>query len=183
VLDSGGMEYPMMTLGELSDQDLYFIMYYDKTAQVLSALRAVLGEETFHRAYREYGKRWIGRHPYPADFFNTMSDVSGRDLSWFWRSWFYEPWSLDQAIASVREEGDSVAITVEDRGLAPMPVVLAVTREGGKVQRVEAPVDVWLSGARKWTAKVSAAPRIVSVEIDPDQGFPDIDRDNQRWKR
>ncbi|HET7552282.1 MAG TPA: M1 family metallopeptidase [Gemmatimonadaceae bacterium] len=178
-----GHEMALMTLGELSDQDLYFIMYYDKTAQVLSALRAVLGEESFHRAYREYGKRWIGRHPYPADFFNTMSDVSGRDLSWFWRSWFYEPWSLDQAIASVREEGDSVAITVEDRGLAPMPVVLAVTREGGKVQRVEAPVDVWLSGARKWTAKVSAAPRIVSVEIDPDQGFPDIDRDNQRWKR
>jgi hypothetical protein len=178
-----GHEMALMTLGDLSDPDLYFIMYYDKTAQVLSALRAVLGEETFHRAYREYGRRWIGRHPYPADFFNTMSDVSGRDLSWFWRSWFYEPWSLDQAIAAVREEGDSVAITVEDRGLAPMPVVVAVTREGGEVQRIEAPVDVWLRGARTWTAKVPAAPRVVSVEIDPEEAFPDIDRYNQRWKR
>ena len=178
-----GHEMALMTLGDLADPDLYFVMYYNKTAQVLSALRAVLGEDTFHRAYREYGKRWIGRHPYPADFFNTMSDVSGRDLTWFWRSWFYEPWSLDQAIASVREEGDSVAITVEDRGLAPMPVVLAVTREGGEVQRIEAPVDVWLKGARRWVARVAAAPRIVSVEIDPDEAFPDIDRDNQRWKR
>jgi hypothetical protein len=178
-----GNEMALMTLGDLSDPDLYFIMYYDKTAQVLSALRAVLGEETFHRAYREYGKRWTGRHPYPPDFFNTISEVSGRDLSWFWRSWFYEPWSLDQAIASVREEGDSVAITVEDRGLAPMPVVLAVTREGGKVERVTAPVDVWLSGARKWVARVSATPRIVSVEIDPDAAFPDVNRDNQRWRR
>jgi hypothetical protein len=178
-----GKEMALMTLGDLSDPDLYFIMYYDKTAQVLSALRAVLGEDTFHRAYREYGKRWIGRHPYPADFFNTMSEVSGRDLSWFWRSWFYEPWSLDQAIASVREEGDSVAITVEDRGLAPMPVVLAVTREGGKVERVTAPVDVWLGGARKWVARVPAVPRIVSVQIDPDAAFPDVDRDDQRWQR
>jgi hypothetical protein len=178
-----GHEMALMTLGDLSDPDLYFIMYYDKTAQVMSALRAVLGEGTFHRAYREYGQRWIGRHPYPADFFNTMSDVSGRDLSWFWRSWFYEPWSLDQAIASVRADGDSVAITVEDRGLVPMPVVLAVTREGGAVQRVEAPVDVWLSGAREWVAHVAAAPRIVSVEIDPDEAFPDIDRGNQRWER
>jgi hypothetical protein len=178
-----GHEMALMTPGDLYNPDLYFIMYYDKTAQVLSALRGVLGEETFHRAYREYGKRWIGRHPYPADFFNTMSDVSGRDLSWFWRSWFYEPWSLDQAIASVRQEGDSVAITVEDRGLAPMPVVLAVTREGGAVQRVEAPVDVWLSGARRWVARVAASPGIVSVEIDPEAAFPDIDRANQRWKR
>ena len=178
-----GHEMALMTLGDLADPDLYFVMYYNKTAQVLSALRTVLGEETFHRAYREYGKRWVGRHPYPADFFNTMSDVSGRDLSWFWRSWFYEPWSLDQAIASVRQEGDSVAITVEDRGLAPMPVVLAVTREGGEVQRIEAPVEVWLKGARTWVARVAAAPRIVSVEIDPDRAFPDIDRENQRWKR
>lgn len=178
-----GREMALMTLGDLSDQDLYFVMYYNKTAQVLSALRALLGEETFHRAYREYGRRWIGRHPYPADFFNTMSDVSGRDLSWFFRSWFYEPWSLDQAIASVREEGDSVTITVEDRGLAPMPVMLAVTREGGSVQRIEAPADVWLKGARSWVARVPAAPRILSVEIDPDGAFPDIDRDNQRWKR
>jgi hypothetical protein len=179
---SAGREMALMTPGDLSDPDLYFIMYYDKTAQVLGALRGVLGEETFHRAYREYGKRWIGRHPYPADFFNTMSDVSGRDLSWFWMSWFYEPWSLDQAIASVRQDGDSVAITVEDRGLALMPVVLAVRREGGAVQRVEAPVDVWLSGARKWVAHVAATPRIVSVEIDPSAAFPDIDRGNQRWK-
>lgn len=178
-----GNEMALMTLGDLADPDLYFTMYYNKTAQVLSALRSVLGEETFHRAYREFGRRWIGRHPYPADFFNTMSDVSGRDLSWFWRSWFYEPWSLDQAIASVREEGDSVAITVEDRGLAPMPVILAVTREGGETQRIEAPVDVWLSGARKWVTRVPAAPKVVSVEIDPDGAFPDIDRDNQRWKR
>ncbi|HEY9517209.1 MAG TPA: M1 family metallopeptidase [Gemmatimonadaceae bacterium] len=178
-----GREEPLMRLGDLSDPDLYFIMYYDKTAQVMSALRAVLGPELFHRAYREYGRRWTGRHPYPADFFNTMSDVSGRDLSWFWRSWFYEPWSLDQAIASVHEEGDSVAITVEDRGLAPMPVLMTIRREGGTVQRIEAPVDVWLQGARRWIARVAAAPRIVSVEIDPDAAFPDIDRDNQRWTR
>ena len=103
-------------------------MYYDKTAQVLSALRGMLGESTFHRAYREYGRRWLNRHPYPYDFFNTIEDVSKQDLGWFWSSWFFEAWPLDQAIASVKNDGSSVAITIEDRGLAPMPVELAVTR-------------------------------------------------------
>ena len=64
-----------------------------------------------------------------------------------------------------------------------MPVLMTIRREGGTVQRIEAPVDVWLQGARRWIARVAAAPRIVSVEIDPDAAFPDIDRDNQRWTR
>ena len=171
----------LMRDGDRYPQDLYFVMYYDKTAQVLVALRGILGEETFHRAYREYGRRWIGRHPYPEDFFNTIDDVSGRDLSWFWRTWFYEGWALDQAIGSVEVRGDSVAITVEDRGMAPMPVLLAVTRTDGSVQRVDVPVDVWLTGVRSHVVEVWAHPAVVRVEIDPDALFPDVDRTNQRW--
>ncbi|MGH7634412.1 MAG: M1 family aminopeptidase, partial [Gemmatimonadaceae bacterium] len=176
-----GHDEPLMRWGDLMPEDQYFIMYYDKTAQVLQALRALLGEETFHRAYREYGRRWINRHPQPEDFFNTMDNVSGRNLSWFWETWFYRPWSLDQAIASVRADGDSVAITIEDRGLAPMPVLLAVTRSDRSVQRITIPVDVWLHGARRDVVQVAGHPDVVRVEIDPDGEFPDVNRDNQRW--
>ncbi|GJG89192.1 peptidase [Gemmatimonadetes bacterium T265] len=176
-----GRELTLMWPGDLYPQDLYFVMFYDKTAQALAALRGVLGEATFHHALREYGRRWTGRHPYPYDFFNTVSDVAGRDLSWFWTTWFYEPWSLDQAVASVTTQGDSTAVTVEDRGLAPMPVVLAVTRAGGGVQRVTVPVDVWLAGARRHVVRLPATPAVVRVEIDPDGLFPDVDRSNQVW--
>ena len=177
-----GHDMMLMWPGDLYPEDWYFIMYYDKTAAVLAALRGVLGEETFHRAYREYGRRWSGKHPYPYDFFNTISDVSGRDLHWFWTTWFYEPWPLDQAIASVAEQGDSTAITIEDRGLAPMPVELAITRAGGGVQRLTVPVDVWLTGARRHVVRVAASPPIEKVVIDPDGLFPDIDRGNQLWQ-
>ncbi len=176
-----GDDMGLMRVGDDFPQSLYFTMYYNKTAQVLAALRGVLGEETFHRAFREYGKRWIGRHPYPEDFFNAMDDAAGRDLSWFWRTWFYEGWSLDQAIAGVEAQGDSVAITIEDRGMAPMPVRLAVTRADGSVQRVDVPVDVWLTGARSHVVHVAASPAVVRVEIDPDALFPDVDRANQVW--
>ncbi len=152
-------------------------------ARGLAALRGVLGEETFHRAFREYGARWTGRHPYPADFFNTMSDVAGRDLSWFFQTWFYHGWSLDQAVGAVQPAGDSIAITVEDRGLAPMPVRLALTRADGSVQRLELPVDIWLGGARRHVVRVAARPAVVKVEIDPEQAFPDIDRGNNVWER
>lgn len=177
-----GDDQMLMWNGDLYPREFYFTMFYDKTAQVLAALRGVLGEETFHRAFREYGRRWSGsKHPYPYDFFNTMSDVSGRDLSWFWTTWFYEGWPLDQAIASVEPQGDSTAITIEDRGLAPMPVRLAVTRADGAVQRLEIPVDVWLTGVRRHVVHVATTPRVVKVEIDPDGLFPDMNRGNQVW--
>ena len=176
-----GHDMTLMWPGDLYPQDLYFIMYYDKTAQVLAALRGVLGEATFHRGFREYGRRWTGKHPYPYDFFNTMSSIAGRDLSWFWTTWFYQPWPLDQAVASVETRGDSTAITIEDRGLAPMPVLLAITRVGGAVQRITIPADVWLHGARQYVAHVPAAPAITSIVIDPDGLFPDMDRANQSW--
>ncbi len=178
-----GEDMPLMWPGDLFPQELYFIMYYDKTAQVLAALRGVMGESAFHRAFREYGRRWIDKHPYPYDFFNTMSAAAGQDLSWFFTTWFYQPWPLDQAIASVDTRGDSTAITIEDRGLAPMPVKLAITRSDGRVEHVDIPVDVWLSGARRTTLRVPSAPAITKVEIDPDALFPDMDRTNQVWTR
>ncbi|HET7614062.1 MAG TPA: M1 family metallopeptidase [Gemmatimonadaceae bacterium] len=179
----GGHDMTLMWPGDLYPQEWYFIMYYDKTAAALAALRGLLGEQTFHRAFREYGRRWIGKHPYPYDFFNTMSDVAGRNLDWFWTTWFYEPWPLDQAIASVETEGGSTAITVEDRGLAPMPVELAITRASGATQRLTLPVDVWLTGARRYVVRVATSPKITSVVIDPDNLFPDINRDNQTWRQ
>ncbi len=176
-----GQDQVLMTPGDLFPSDLYNVMYYDKTAQVLSSLRGILGEDTFHRAFREYGRRWTGRHPYPYDFFNVIEDVSKRDLSWFWSSWFFEAWPLDQAIASVTKNGSSVTITIEDRGLAPMPVELAVTRANGHVDRIRVPVSVWLQGARSHVVRVARTPEVTRVEIDPDGLFPDIDRTNQLW--
>ena len=176
-----GADAPLMLPGDDYPQSLYFVMQYDKTAQALAALRGVLGADTFHRAFLEYGRRWIGRHPEPYDFFNSIADVAGRDLSWFWNTWFFQAWSLDQAIGSVTRSGDSTAITIVDRGLAPMPVYLTVSRADGRVERVEVPVDGWLAGNRRATVRVAAEPEIVKVEIDPAGDFPDLDRANQRW--
>jgi len=181
-----GDEVELMRHGDLYPvgTDAYSVASYQKMATNMVALRALLGDDVFMKAYREYGRRWTSKHPTSYDFFHTFDDVSGRDLSWFWRTWFYETWTLDQAITDVQSSGDSATITVEDRGLAPMPVRLAITRQGvTRVERREIPVDVWLRGERRATLRVSASPKITKVEIDPENAFPDIDRTNNRWGR
>ena len=183
-----GRDMTLMWPGDMYPQGLYFIMFYDKTAQNLSSLRGLVGDSLFWRAYREYGRRWSGKHPYPWDFFNSMQSEITRNsshvyygLSWFWSTWFQEPWSLDQAVASVETRGDSTYVTIEDRGLAPMPARVRVTRADGSTARAEIPVATWLGGARRAVIALPARPAITKVEIDPEQLFPDVNRENQTW--
>ncbi|HWH02420.1 MAG TPA: hypothetical protein VN674_01925, partial [Gemmatimonadales bacterium] len=86
---------------------------------------------------------------------------------------------------SVTAVGDSTEIVICDMGLAPMPVPLAVTRSDGTVQRVEIPVEAWWAngGTRRARVRVATLPEITRVEIDPDQLFPDVRRENNVWKR
>lgn len=178
-----GDEVELMRHGDLYPygSDAFRIASYQKMATAVVALRALLGDSVFLRAYRQYGRRWQFKHPSPYDFWNTFNDVSGQDLSWFWRTWWFETWTLDQGVGAVRPEGSETEIVIEDCGLAPMPVRLAVTRADGSVERVSVPVDVWLAGARTTRVRVRSVPAITRVEIDPENAFPDVDRTNQVW--
>jgi hypothetical protein len=183
-LARAGGEVELMRHGDLYpyDSPAYSIATYDKMATNLVALRGIVGDKRFRDAYRAYGRAWRGRHPTPWDFFNSFNQALGRDYSWFWRTWWYETWPLDQAVAEVKMAGDSTAITIEDRGLAPMPARIVVRRTDGSSSRYEIPVETWLAGERRWTFRVRTSPTIASVEIDPEQLFPDIDRSNNVWR-
>lgn len=178
-----GEEVPLMRHGDQypHGSPAYGVASYEKMATNMITLRALLGDSTFLRAYREYGRRWVNKHPTPYDFWNTFNDVSGRDLSWFWRSWWFETWTLDHALM-VTPAGNELEISVEDRGLAPLPVRLAITRADGSVERREMPVEPWLAGERRQTMRISATPRVTAVEIDPDVRFPYVNRETLRWR-
>jgi aminopeptidase N len=159
----------------------YVVASYYKPATVLAALRGLLGEETFNRGYREFLSRWAWKHPYPWDMWNTFEDVSGRDLDWFWQSWYNTTWTLDQAVQGVSASGSESVVTIRDLGNVPMPVRLTLTYADGRTERREIPVDTWLTGAR--TATVSVPGSVTRVVIDAENDFPDIDRANNVWPR
>jgi hypothetical protein len=178
-----GGEAPIMRWSNYHYSGASFgIASYRKPATLLAALRGVLGDDTFNEAYRAFLADWQYRHPYPTDFFNTFERVSGRDLDWFWSSFYYETWTLDHAISSVTRRGDRLEVTVEDRGRAFMPVHLTVTMDDGDVVEGRIPVDVWLRGRTTATTTLNVdASAVQSVEIDAEQHFPDVDRTNNTW--
>lgn len=77
---------------------------YSKPSAGLSILReTIMGEELFDFAFKTYVQRWKFKHPTPEDFFRTMSDASGIELDWFWRTWFYTTDYVDLGIKSVKQ--------------------------------------------------------------------------------
>ncbi len=161
----------------------YGIASYQKPASLLVALRGLLGEDTFVRGYRTYIRNWALRQPKPWDFFNTFNTVSGRDLGWFWRSWYYETWTLDHAVGTVRQTEGGATIVIEDRGLVPMPARVTITLDNGDTVVREVRVETWLAGNTTAELTVAAEAPVVRVEIDAEGAFPDVDRSNNVWER
>ena len=156
------------------------IASYNKPSVALNALRGIVGEEAFMKAYREYGTRWKYKHPTPYDLFNTFEEVIGQDLDWFWTTMLYETWTLDQAVSNVEHNTDGVFVTIEDKGLSPMPAVVRVTYQNGTIEEKTIPVDTWLSGNTETTLTFKPGTP-ARVEIDPEGHLPDVDRTNNTW--
>ena len=154
---------------------------YTKPGAGLNLLRtAVLGQERFDAAFKEYIRRWAFKHPQPADFFRTIEDVSGEDLDWFWRGWFDTRHSYDAELASVsvsERTGDVVLTVAHNRGLA-FPTEIEVTFADGSTERVGVPVEGFARN-EEVTVTVAADGRgVASARLDPDGLLPDVDRDN-----
>jgi hypothetical protein len=176
-------EEPMMRRSDYHYTTTRFIIAsYRKPSAVLGALRKKLGDDLFWEAYRLFVNEWAFKQAYPWDFFRTFERVSGRDLDWFWHSWYYTTWVLNQAVESVEATRDGTRIVIRDEGKVPMPVYLTVTDNRNRLTEYKIPVDRWLEGHR--TAEIIVPHRQVQrVEIDAGRNLPDINRQNAVWER
>jgi len=155
---------------------------YIKPAVALYFLRGkVLGPEVFDAAFREYTRRWAFKHPQPADFFRTLEDVSGRELDWFWRGWFYTTAALDQAVESVTQGQGGFRVVIRNAGQQVAPVELLLTYSDGSTQLMHYPVEIWYKGD-KYSAMIATDKTIVAATVNPDGQFPDINPSNNAWR-
>jgi hypothetical protein len=179
-----GKEEPIMTPADRIRGSLS-VTSYTKPGLGLILLRdRIIGRDRFDPAFRQYIDRWAYKHPTPADFFRSIEDGVGEDLSWFWRSWFYTTEVLDQAVDSVVIANDTAGagslVYLRNAGPMPMPVELDLTMDDGSKELVSLPVEVWYAG-HSYTALIPGPRKVVGVTIDPKSYYPDIRRENNRW--
>lgn len=178
------IETVMSAPDNMKEENIGILAYYKPAAGLEMLREQILGEERFDFAFRTYVKRWAFKHPTPDDFFRTMENAAGEDLSWFWRSWFLNKWKLDQAVSKIKyvknDPKKGVIITIENLDKMPMPVVMDLKMKSGTVTRLKLPVEIWQRN-NSWSFKHASTEEIESIILDPDHVFPDVNTTNNIW--
>ncbi|WP_428329580.1 M1 family metallopeptidase [Mucilaginibacter sp.] len=173
---------PIMSTPDVIQPDYLGYAAYEKPALGLTILREqILGEKRFDYAFRTYIKRWAFKHPTPFDFFHSMDNAAGEDLSWFWNEWFTTTWKLDQSLKSIdyidNDPSKGSLITIENKEAMALPVTIAIKEENGKTDTVKLPAEIWQRGGT-WTFAYKSTSKITYATIDPDHILPDINPEN-----
>lgn len=185
-LTNEALEPIMSTPDNMREKNIGILCYFKPSVGLTMLREQILGKERFDKAFKTYINRWAFKHPTPDDFFRTIENVSGENLNWFWRGWFYNNWKLDQAVTGVKYVKDDpkqgALITVENLEKMVMPSILEIKTVSGKVNRVKLPVEIWERNI-KWTFMYPSTEEIASITSDPDLVFPDSDSTNDVWTK
>lgn len=175
----------LTTPDALKESNIGTALYF-KPGYGLELLRnEILGADRFDYAFKTYIQRWAYKHPTPWDFFRTMDDAAGEDLSWFWCGWFLNNYKLDQAILSVEYENDNPAngaiVTIANLNQMAMPVHIIYLTKTGVKGELKLPVEIWNNTGEK-KIKLPSTEELIKVEMDADKILPDMDFSNNVWR-
>jgi len=186
VLTGPTLEPILSQPANLKEKNTGILLYFKPSIGLVMLREQILGPERFDFAFRNYIDKWAFKHPTPDDFFRSMENAAGENLQWFWRGWFLNNWQLDVAVREVKYvDGDATKgamITIDNLQKMAMPVILEIKTVSGKVTRTTLPVEIWERNST-WTFKYPSTEEIESVTYDPDKVFPDMNPDNNVWKK
>ena len=172
----------IMTAADAVSEKYRHSIEYFKPAFGLVLLREqILGHDRFDYAFRNYIHQWAFKHPQPDDFFRSMDNASGEDLSWFWKGWFYNNLKLDLELVAAEyvhnDPKQGLKVTVANLEQMPMPFTVEVKLKDGSSKRIQVPVEAWLQN-RMVSFVIPTTSEAKSVIVDPDAALPDINRGN-----
>ncbi|MCJ8209883.1 M1 family metallopeptidase [Mucilaginibacter sp. RS28] len=172
----------IMTTPDATPEKYRHPITYFKPAFGLVLLREqILGKERFDYAFRNYTKEWAFKHPQPEDFFRSMENAAGEDLSWFWRGWYFNNYAYDAAVTNVhyndKDVKKGISVTVVNKDLMAFPMNLEVKYKDGGELRMHLPVETWLQNQRI-TFTIPTTRAVDFVKLDPDNALPDYNRTN-----
>jgi aminopeptidase N len=139
-------DLPIVTLTtDLSGGLSSFLDSYGKPGIGYLYVKDMLGDTIWNKALHYYINQWHNKHPMPYDFFNCMNTGSGKNLNWFWKRWFFDNGVPDLGIKNVSKQSNGYVVTVQCKGVKPVPVDLVVDFRDGTQMKVHRGINVWES--------------------------------------
>ncbi|MCO5724178.1 M1 family metallopeptidase [Robiginitalea marina] len=202
-LAQSGREQPLSTHADrYSFNRGYGISAYSKGEVFLSQLGYVIGQDKLMETIRRYYNDFKFRHPTPNDIIRTAEKVSGLQLGWYLTDWTQTTNTIDYAVSAVESDGGRTRVTLERKGLMPMPIDLLVVLKDESSKVYHLPLRM-MRGAKEnpypgmaWEIRTDwpwAQPvytleldvpkeQVQAVLIDPSGLMADVDGENNLWQ-
>lgn len=152
-LANSGLEQPQTTHADRYNHNFaYGASAYSKGAVFLHQLGYIIGEENLKKTIKEYYDQWKFKHPTPNDFKRVAEKVSGIQLDWYLTDWTMTTNTIDYAVAEITESNQKTIVTLERKGLMPMPLDIQVEYTDGKTEMFYIPLQM-MRGKKQSTTK------------------------------
>ncbi|TWR28964.1 M1 family metallopeptidase [Mucilaginibacter pallidiroseus] len=157
---------------------------YGKPSLSYLALKDMLGDDLFKKALHGYMDRWHGKHPIPWDYFNSMTNISGRNLTWFFNNWFFTNGYNDLAIKEVVQGKDGQTIVISNVGGFAIPFDVILTYADGTTKTLHQTPAVWEADQKQTfvTFKANIGNNLKSIKID-NGIFMDANPKDNTWEK
>jgi aminopeptidase N len=128
---------------------------YARSAVSFYLLYQYLGKEKFTAGLKLFIERWKHKHPTPYDFFFTMDEIAGENLSWFWKPWFFEIAYADLSIKETyKTEVNKRIVIIENLTGFPVPVELTAEYKNGDIKIFHSEMNVWANGEKTYKMNI-----------------------------
>lgn len=155
-------DLPLITSSQFLKGFNYDFASYSKPSMLYATLYQYLGEELFLKCYQQYIVRWAKKSPTPYDFFYTFEDVSGQDLSWLWKSWFFEFGVADIAIESTKKD----KVKVLKKGNLAVPLFIDINYKNGEAERIVKNAGIWADGRNEYQVSIPNFKHVENIFVN-----------------
>ena len=152
---------------------------YNKPSLAYYFLEDMLGKSIFKESLQEFINIWNGKHPTAYDFFFTFNEVTGQNLNWYWKPWFFERGYPDLELDKMKQVDDGFEILVNKIGSVPVPIRLIIYYDDETKEELYFTAAVWKNGNESFAFKHTTAKNIIEVKLGA-EWIPDSDPDNNR---
>lgn len=197
-----GKEQPLTTHADRYNYNqIHGIAAYSKGAMFLTQLGYLIGQENLQKTIKRFYNEFKFTHPVPNDIKRVAEKVSGANLDWFLTDWTQTTNQIDYAITSVEEVNGKTKVTIQRKGLMPMPLEVMVHYQDDKVQlyhiplnlmryvkpneyapleRIVLPASTWAHSTYSFTIDAKKN-QIKYIDLNPTQLMADVNPENNTY--
>jgi aminopeptidase N len=200
-LAKSGVEQPQSTNANRYHYNFaYESTAYSKGAVFLGQLGYIIGRDNLYKTLQAYYNEFKFKHPVPNDIRRIAERVSGIQLRWYLTDWTQTTNTIDYGITSVEAEENATRISLERKGLMPMPLDVLIQYKDGTQEVHYIPITL-MRGEKEnpyglsWIVKKDwswadpnysfsinrSQEEIELITIDPTYYMADIDRENNTY--